>query len=88
VTEITNDIYLANRLETKKGVFITFVEPGSVAGEANLFPGDIIMWIEGKEINNIDDFKKSLEALKGKGKFLIKALRGRDLRFALFKTGK
>ncbi|MBI3600409.1 MAG: PDZ domain-containing protein, partial [Nitrospinae bacterium] len=31
VTEITNDIYLANRKKKKKGVFITFVEPGSVA---------------------------------------------------------
>ncbi|MBI4379065.1 MAG: trypsin-like peptidase domain-containing protein [Nitrospinae bacterium] len=88
IMEITNDIYISNRLETKSGVFVTFVEAGSEASEANLFPGDVIVWIEGKNINTVDDFLKGIEGLKGRESFLIKTMRGRDLRFTLFKTGR
>ena len=88
ILEITNDIYISNRLETKSGVFVTFVEAGSEASEANLFPGDVIVWIEGKNINTVDDFLKGIEGLKGRESFLIKIMRGRDLRFTLFKTGR
>jgi serine protease Do len=53
---------LARRLGTKRrrGVVVTEVEAGSVASES-VQPGDIITSINGKPINDLNDFRKALE---------------------------
>ncbi len=56
------------RLKDTKGVIIIQVEGGSAAAEAGLQPGDIILEINGKAIENLKDYQQSAAKLK-KGSF-------------------
>jgi len=57
-----------------KGVVITQVDQGSVAQESGLQPGDVILEVDGQVVNNIDDYRNSVDKIeKGKSAlFLIK----------------
>ncbi len=74
VNEITPPIAARFRIEADKGVVITHVDQGSVAQESGLQPGDVILQIDGQAVNNIDDYRNSVDKIeKGKSAlFLIK----------------
>ncbi|MBF8302302.1 MAG: degP-2 [Candidatus Dadabacteria bacterium] len=74
VHEITPQIAARFRVEVEKGVLITHVDQGSVADESGLQQGDVILEINGQPVNNIDDYKNSVDKTeKGKSAlFLIK----------------
>ena len=47
-------------LEKAEGVVVTAVEPGSVADEAGIRRGDMMMEVDRKAIRNVDDYKKAV----------------------------
>ncbi|CAD7778401.1 PDZ domain protein [Candidatus Methanoperedenaceae archaeon GB50] len=62
VTEITPSI--AARLGIDKGVVISRVRPGSLAYEAGLRRGDVILEINKKPIIKLDDYYQAIKRLK------------------------
>ena len=55
-------------LEKTEGVVVTAVEPGSVADEAGIRRGDVLMEVDRKAIRSVDDYKKAVAAArKGRG---------------------
>lgn len=83
--EITNNIYLANRLETHDGVLVDYIERGSPAQEAKIRKGDVIISIEETPIKTIEDFRKLLPALEEREQFMIQVRRGQSTVFCLVK---
>ena len=68
VQRVTPQMAESLGLEKADGVVVTVVEPGSAADEAGIRRGDIIMEIDRKPIRNIDEYKKSVAAIrKGRG---------------------
>ena len=81
-----NDLFrFQYRLEAPEGVFVSFVEPGSVAGEAGLSPAQVILEIEGEKIKNLEDFRKAIEKVKDRERFLVVAIDGKETKYLLFK---
>ncbi|MCK4403539.1 MAG: trypsin-like peptidase domain-containing protein [candidate division Zixibacteria bacterium] len=83
VKEITDVIYRQYMLEDKEGVLVSFVEVGGVAGTALLEDGDVIKKVEELEIENLDEFKKSLDQVKDREQIMLTVVRGKNLRFVL-----
>jgi len=88
VKEITESIYMSNKLDNKVGVYVSFVERGSVAGEAKLRVGDVIKKLNGTNIETLDQFKKINKSLYNKKRVLINVLRSRDQVFVLLKNDR
>jgi len=83
VQEITESLYRQNRLKTREGVLVSFVENGSEAAEAQLGPGDLVERVENRPITDIASFREALDQLASGKPFLIQARRGEDTRFLL-----
>mgnify|MGYP000520686396 CR=1 FL=1 len=81
IKEITYSIFMNKNLESKQGVYVSFVVRGSPGSEAGLETGDIIVSLGGMEIKNMEDYEKAELKTRGSDKFLITYKRGRDLRF-------
>ncbi|HDD45299.1 MAG TPA: DegQ family serine endoprotease [Candidatus Desulfofervidus auxilii] len=64
--------------ETKEGVIITWVKRGSIADEAGLRRGDIILEINRKSIKNLEDYYKLIQQAKP-GKILLFLVRRQDM---------
>lgn len=74
---LTPDLAKEFGYEGQKGVIITEVEPGSPAGMAGLKSGDLIMEVNRKPVNNVDEFDKAVkETPKDKKGVLLKVKRG------------
>jgi serine protease Do len=68
VQRLTPQIAESLGLDKAEGVVVTAVEPGSAADEAGIRRGDVIMEIDRKPIRSVDEYKKSVAAIrKGKG---------------------
>lgn len=87
VKEITYGIYRDYMLEDKEGVLVSFVEVGSPASQGELSEGDVIKKVEDMKISTLDDFKKSLEKVKGQKQILLAIKRGKNQRFILIQPG-
>jgi serine protease Do len=74
VEEISPDLSRRFRIEQEKGVVIVNIESGSPADESGLMPGDVILGINRVVINNLSDYQKTIQDLKGSA--LIKTQRG------------
>src|SRR5690606_1326396 len=51
IQPVTEDIAAALGIPENRGEFIQSVEPGEAAAEAGLRPGDVVLQIDGKEVN-------------------------------------
>ena len=72
VQRLTPQIAESLGLERAEGVVVSAVDPGSVADEAGIRRGDVILEVDRKPIRNIDEYKKSLAGIrKGKGVLLL-----------------
>jgi len=87
VKEITYGIYRDYMLEDKEGVLVSFVEVGSPSSQGELSEGDVIKKVEDMKISTLDDFKKSLEKVKGQKQILLAIKRGKNQRFILIQPG-
>jgi serine protease Do len=87
VQEITRNLARAHRLASDRGAFVHFVARGSPAAEAGMQPGDVIERIETEEVDDLDDFRRALDHVSGKQRFLVTARRGDETKFLLVKRG-
>ncbi len=87
VQEITENIYRDQRLETREGAFVRFVERGSPASEAGLRPGDVVEQIERVDVDDLEAFRRAILATAERDRFLIRARRGPETKFLLVKRG-
>lgn len=83
-TEITFNLARALRLPDQLGIYVDYVEVGSVAGEAKLTGGDVIRSVEGHPVNDLDEFKKVMDELAGKEMLMLDVQRGLAQRLVLF----
>jgi serine protease Do len=85
VQRLTPQIAESLGLDKADGVVVTAVESGSAADEAGIRRGDVIMEIDRKPIRSLDEYKKSVAAIrKGKGVlFLVR--RGESTLFLALK---
>ncbi len=74
--EITPRIASQFNLGESTGVVITNVEAGSVAAEAGLRPGDVILEINKKSIKTLDDYRSAMDEVKEGGSALFLVNRG------------
>ncbi len=88
VKEITDNVFRTYLLDTKQGVFVSYVEIGGVAAKGNLYEGDTITEVNDEKISDFDTFKKLIEKYKDGNFLLFKVIRGKDNRFALMDMSK
>jgi serine protease Do len=85
VQEINPQIQRRFRLEESKGVIITNVNPGSIGYEAGLMAGDIILEMNKQHIENLDDYRKSVDSLKEGQTALLLVQRARNTIYVALK---
>jgi serine protease Do len=68
-----------------KGIVVTDVQPGSPAAEAGLEPGDVIVDVNRKAVQNVSDFQTAI-ANKGKNTLLFRVNREGHTVFVAFDT--
>ena len=83
VKEITSDMFRNYLLETKNGVYVSFVDVGTIADKGDLSEGDVITAINGAEVENYGLFKTLIEKVSGDNYILLSVLRGKDRRLSL-----
>ena len=72
VQKLTPQIAESLGLEKAEGVVVSAVDPGSVADEAGIRRGDVILEVDRKPIRSIDEYKKAVAGIrKGKGVLLL-----------------
>ncbi|HYA27626.1 MAG TPA: PDZ domain-containing protein, partial [Acidobacteriota bacterium] len=72
-------------LDKSDGVVVSAVEPGSVAEEAGIRRGDVIMEVDRRAVRNLDDYKKAIAGVrKGRG-LLFLVRRGESTLFLALK---
>jgi serine protease Do len=59
-----------------KGVVVMSVEPGEEAEEAGLQRGDVIVSVNGREIDDVDSFSKAIDAARPDGLARLRVRRG------------
>jgi serine protease Do len=70
---------LAERLQmprATRGVVVTDVEAGTAAENANLRRGDVIVSVNGEDVEDVDDFEKEIARAKGDGVARLRFRRG------------
>ena len=85
VQRLTPQVAESLGLEKTEGVVVSAVEPGSAADEAGIRRGDVIVEVDRKPIRSLDEYKKSIAAIrKGRGVlFLVR--RGESTLFLALK---
>jgi len=81
VQDLTPDITERLGIPERKGVVVVDVEPNSLADDAGVVAGDVILEINKQVVNNISDYQKIIKSVKGDA--LVKLSRG----FVLIKEG-
>jgi serine protease Do len=69
----------------KQGVVITGVAPGSSAAEGGIQPGDLVLEVNRKPVNTVQDFMTAYKASTGKGALLLIYREGRTRYLVLSK---
>lgn len=83
VKEITDNVYRTYLLDTKEGVFVSYVEIGGVAAKGNLYEGDTIVEVDHEKVSDFESFKKLLKKYEDDNFVLFRVIRGKNNRFAL-----
>jgi len=84
IKEITDDMYRTYLLENLQGVYVSYVEVGSVAAKADLQEGDVITAINHQKIPDYATFAKIMRSIDKSENFLLfDVTRGKSNRFAL-----
>jgi len=88
VKEITDNVYRTYLLETKNGVFVSYVEIGGVAAKGNLYEGDTIVEVDHEKVSDFESFKRLLKKHEDDNFVLFRVIRGKNNRFALMDRSK
>ncbi len=83
VKEITDDMFRTMLLETTQGVFVSFVDVGTVADKASLMEGDVITEVDHNPTPNFKSFKTAMTKYSDDNYILLSVLRGKEHMLAL-----
>jgi serine protease Do len=86
VQNMTPEMAKTLGLNRADGVVITAVQPQSVAAEAGLQRGDVILEINRQKIGNAAEFRKTLDQAKPGGNLLFLVQRGGNSLFLALKN--
>ncbi len=81
--QITQSLFLEYRLNQREGVLVSYVTRGSPAQEAGLEVGDVVIRVDQTPIGTVEDFRKALQGLEKRARFMLTLKRGQVTRFAL-----
>jgi len=76
VQNVTPQIAESLGLDQAKGVVVSGVQPQSIAAEAGLRRGDVILQVNRKQIQNVGDYEKAVEETKPGANILFLVRRG------------
>jgi len=85
VQRLTPQIAESLGLEKSEGVVVSAVESGSAADEAGIRRGDVLMEIDRRPIRNLDEYRKSIAAIKKGRGVLFLVRRGESTLFLALK---
>ncbi len=85
VRNLTDELAEQFGYEKGDGVLISEVESGSSADEQKLAPGMLIMRVNNRDVSNVDEFNKAIDAVKS-DKVLVLVNDGRASRLVVLKT--
>jgi serine protease Do len=78
VKDITQEDIRTYRLFARKGVMVNEVMANSQAGRIGLAPGDVVLQINQKKINNTDDFRKGIVSSRNRKNVTLLVQRERN----------
>ncbi|OGQ36891.1 MAG: hypothetical protein A3F16_01160 [Deltaproteobacteria bacterium RIFCSPHIGHO2_12_FULL_43_9] len=84
-SNITPQLVQGFNLTVKQGVVVTNVDPSSPTAEAGLRPGDVILEVDRKKINNTKELDTYLKSIKAGGLALLYVQRGDNKAFITLK---
>jgi Do/DeqQ family serine protease len=76
--DVTADIARARGLERIGGVIVSTVQPDSPAAAAGIKVGDVILKLEGRDVNDIQDLRFRLATMPVGGKVKLAMMRGKE----------
>ena len=76
VRNLTAKVAKRYKIEEGDGVVVSRVENGSIAAEAGIKQGDVIVEIDKKEVTNVGEYNSALEGIKAGGTALFLVKRG------------
>ncbi len=82
---INPDLERKYYLYVDEGCVIVSVSPGSPADNAGLRPGDVIQQINREVILSEDDFNRTIQAVAGQNKVILRVVRGQTVNLLLVK---
>ena len=85
VQEITEEIFRTQRLASRRGAYVSYVERGSPAAEAGLVPGDVIERVAEAGVGDLAAFRQAMREAEGRERFLLTTRRGDEIKFLLVK---
>jgi serine protease Do len=83
IEQVTPMMSEARHLSLENGLLITTVERNSIAANASLAPGDIIVRFGGRPIGSLEDFGALMHRLPNSGRILIGVVRGNRLGYGV-----
>jgi serine protease Do len=86
VQNLTPELARQFGLEGKKGVVVTNVAPDSLAAVANIKPGGIILEVNRKPVENMEEFKKAIAEVPDNSAVLLLVQEGEYARYVALKT--
>lgn len=86
VQNLTPDLAASLGVEDTEGVLITDVDADSVAAEAGLKRGDLVLEIDRKAVKSVQEAQKALQEAKGKSSILLLAKRNKHTRYVVLKN--
>ena len=83
VEPVTPDLANQMGLRVKRGLVVSEVAPTSAASDAGLQSGDVILEVNHRPVNTLDQFREAVAANSGRPALLLVNRQGNDLFFAL-----
>jgi len=83
VEELTRELARRYGLEETKGVVVTYVEDGGPADRAGIREGDVIIEVNRKPVESLDEYQRAVQAAKKGEKILLWIKRGKTSQFVV-----
>lgn len=84
VKEVTEDMYRSYLLESREGVYVSYVEVGNVAAKGYLKEGDVISAVNNKKVSDFKSFTSIMKNIDENENFILfNVVRGKSNRFVL-----
>jgi serine protease Do len=88
VQELTPEIARNLGMSETKGVVVTNVEDGSPADEAGVQRGDVVLEVNQKKVQTVQDYRAAISRVGGSDSLLLLIRRGNNVLYVAMKMGK